>query len=221
MNERTTILIGEKNLEKIKEKHILVVGLGGVGGTAVEALVRSGIEHLTIIDGDVFDESNLNRQIFATTSTLNNDKIKGCIKRIKDINPNIEVNALNVFLNVQNMHLLSKYDYIIDACDTIDTKILLIKYAQENNIKLISSMGTGKRLNPKMLRVSTLNKTYNDPLAKVIRKKAKDNNLLLNVPVVFSEELPLNNEKVIGSMIFVPSTAGLLLAHYVINDIIK
>lgn len=221
MNERTIQLIGKENMEKIKKANILVVGLGGVGGTAVEALIRSGIEHITIIDKDVFDESNLNRQILATKDTIGTEKTAVCKKRIQAINPQVNVIPKTIFLNASTINELEQYDYIIDACDTIDTKVLLAKYAIENNSKIISCMGTGKRLDPSKLKISTLNKTYNDPLAKVMRHKMKENNLNLNIPVVFSDELPINTENVIGSMIFVPSTAGLLLADYVINDIIK
>lgn len=221
MNERTIQLIGKENLEKIKKANILVVGLGGVGGTAVEALIRSGIEHITIIDKDTFDESNLNRQILSTKDAIGKEKTKICQERIHSINPIVNIIHKAIFLDASTINELEQYDYIIDACDTIDTKVLLAKYAKENNSKIISCMGTGKRLDPAKVKITTLNKTYNDPLAKIMRHKMKENNLNLNIPVVFSDELPRNTNNVIGSMIFVPSAAGLLLANYVINDIIK
>lgn len=221
MYDRIIKLIGEDALNTIKSKHVLIVGIGGVGETAAETLVRSGIGKITVIDGDVFNESNLNRQILATTNEIGLSKVDVCKKRLLAINPDLDVNIYNAFLNTENSSILTKYDYIIDACDDINAKILLIKYAQNNNIKIISSMGTGKRLDPSKVKISTLNKTYNDPLAKVMRKRVKDEGLKLNVPVVFSEELPLNNDEVIGSMMFVPSSAGLMLAYYVINDIIN
>lgn len=221
MNERTIGLIGQANLNKIQQKNILIVGVGGVGGTALEALIRSGIKKITIIDNDSFEKSNLNRQILATTKTLNSEKTKTAQDRIKKINPEVEVISHQIFLTKENMNILDNYDYIIDACDTIDTKISLIEYAKKKGIKIISCMGTGKRLDPSKVRISTLKKTYNDPLAKIMRKRIKDLGIDTNIPVVFSEELPMNNEKTISSMVFVPWTAGLYLANFVINDIIK
>ncbi len=223
MDERIIPLIGHDNLKKIKTKTILIVGLGGVGGIVAEALVRSGIEKLILIDSDTFEESNLNRQIMATSQNLKQNKTDVTQKRLLDINTKIKVETLNIFLNKDNISNLQdlKIDYIIDACDTIATKVLLIQYALANKIKIISSMGTGKRLNPQELKISTLDKTYNDPLAKIMRKLIKEQGIKAKIPVVFSSELPINNEKVIASMMFVPATAGLMLAYYVINDIIK
>lgn len=221
MNERTIGLIGQANLNKIQQKSILIVGVGGVGGTALEALIRSGIKKITIIDNDTFEKSNLNRQILATTKTLNSEKTKIAQDRIKKINPEVEVISHQIFLTKENMNVLDNYDYIIDACDTIDTKISLIEYAKKKGIKIISCMGTGKRLDPSKVKISTLKKTYNDPLAKIMRKKIKDLGIDTNIPVIFSEELPINNEKTISSMVFVPWTAGLYLANFIINDIIK
>lgn len=221
MNERTIGLIGQANLNKIQQKSILIVGVGGVGGTALEALIRSGIKKITIIDNDSFEKSNLNRQILATTKTLSSEKTKIAQDRIKKINPEVEVISHQIFLTKENMNILDNYDYIIDACDTIDTKISLIEYAKKKGIKIISCMGTGKRLDPSKVKISTLKKTYNDPLAKIMRKKIKDLGIDTNIPVIFSEELPINNEKTISSMVFVPWTAGLYLANFIINDIIK
>lgn len=221
MDERIITLIGNEALNKIKKARVLLVGLGGVGGIAAEALVRSGITNLTVIDSDTFESSNLNRQILATNDTLGEKKTDVAVKRLKDINPNLNIKSLNIFLNKDNLNILEKYDYIIDACDTVTTKTLLIKYAYTKNIKIISCMGTGKHLNPEKLHISSLNKTYNCPLAKRIRSLLKKEGLPLNVPVVFSEEKPLNNDEKVSSMIFVPATAGLILAYYVINDIIN
>ena len=138
------------------------------------------------------------------------------------INPACQINIINTFLNQDNLNILSHYDYIIDACDTVKTKALLINYAYQNNIKIISCMGTGKRLDPTCLKITSLDKTYNDPLAKVMRKEVKNLNIpLKKVKVVFSTELPKNNEKTIGSMMFVPSSAGLLISSYIIQDIIN
>ena len=220
MDDRIVSLIGVDNLNKIKSKSILIVGIGGVGETALEALVRSGFSNITIIDHDVFAESNLNRQIMATLDDLGKYKVDIAKKRCKAINKDILINCSKEYISSENVAYIGYYDYIIDACDTIDTKIALIRYALSNNIKIISCMGTGKRLNPAKVEITTLDKTYNDPLAKIIRSKLKDINKR-KVNVVFSSELPLNNKKEVSSMMIVPSTAGLYLAYYIINDIIK
>lgn len=222
MFTRVISLIGENNWQKLQKSHVLIVGLGGVGATAAESLVRSGIGSLTLIDYDVIDESNLNRQIMTDITTIGQKKTESCQKRFKTINPNCQINIIDTYLNKDNLDLLKTYDYIIDACDTIDTKVALINYAYLNNIKIISSMGTGKRINPSLLELTTLNKTYNDPLAKIMRKKLKDINIPLNkVNVVSSKELPLTKGKVLGSLMFVPSSAGLLIASFIIQDIIS
>lgn len=224
MEERIIALIGPLNYEKIRNKHVLIVGLGGVGAIASESLVRSGIENFTLIDGDIYEKTNLNRQIFATYDTLGKSKVEVAKKRLESINPNAKIKAIQLYLNNENKEILENFDYIIDACDTIATKVLLIKFALEHNIKIISSMGMGKRLNPLDLTICSLAKTYNDPLAKVMRQKLKENKLSLNIPVVFSKELPLNNNNnnnMITSMAFVPNTAGLMMAYFVINDLIK
>ena len=143
--------------------------------------------------------------------------------RMKDINKEINFIPLNIFLNKENINILDDYkiDYIIDACDTIDTKIELVKYALKNNIKIISSMGTGKKIDPTKLCITTISKTFNDPLAKVIRKRLKEENITFDLPVISSSESILTKGNVIASMMFVPSVAGLYLAYYVINDLIK
>lgn len=221
MDERIIALIGEEANLKIKSISVLIVGIGGVGGMAAEALVRSGIQNLTIIDKDKFEISNLNRQIMATNDTIKEYKTDSTLKRLKSINPNINITSHNIFLNAENINILKEYDYIIDACDTITTKILLIKYALKHQIKIISCMGTGKHLNPEELCITSLNKTYNCPLAKKMRNLLKKEGITTNIPVVFSKEIPLNKDEKISSMIFVPATAGLMLAYYVINDLIK
>ena len=220
MFDRIIKLIGEDNLNKIKSKSILIVGIGGVGGTALETLVRSGFNNITIIDHDTFVESNLNRQIMATSKDLGKNKVDIAKKRSKAINKDVLINCSKEYLNSENVAKIGYFDYIIDACDSIDAKVALIKYSLDNNIKIISCMGTGKRLDPSKVSITTLDKTYNDPLAKVMRSKLKDINIK-KIPVVFSSELPKNNNKEISSMMMVPSTAGIYLAYYVINDIIK
>jgi len=221
MLERLESLIGKDNIKKIKNANILLVGLGGVGGIALEALVRSGVEHITVIDKDTFEESNLNRQILSSRENIGNSKVDEAIKYSTSINSNIKIKALKTALNEENIGNLDKYDYIIDAIDDINAKKALIRYAINNNIKIIISLGTGKRLDPSKVVLTTLNKTEGDPLARKLRYELRKDNISLNIPVVYSKELPLNNKKEVSSSIFVPSTAGLYLAYYVINDIIK
>lgn len=224
MFDRLIQIIDENNFNKIKNVKVLIVGIGGVGGYALEALVRSGVEDITIVDGDTVSLSNLNRQIIATQNTINKEKIIVAKDRVLEINPNIKINTINKFIDKDNINELfaNSFDYIIDACDTITTKVLLIKYALERNIKIISCMGTGNRLEPEKLTITNLNKTNNDPLAKVMRKLLKESNIKLNIPVVWSNELPIKiSSRIPGSCVTVPMTAGALLASYIIKDILK
>lgn len=222
MFERLEILIGSINLEKIKSKKIAVVGLGGVGGYVVESLVRSGVENIILVDYDSVDITNKNRQIIALDSTIGIKKTEVFNNRIKEINKDCNVIRYDTFLDKNNIGLLNGCDYIIDACDSIDTKFEIIKFCKNNNIKFISCMGTGKRLNPNLFRITDLMKTSYDPLAKKLRKIVRENGIVGDIPVVCSLEQPIkcNTEK-IGSNAFVPPTAGLLMTSYVINDIIK
>lgn len=218
---RFELLIGEK-IEKIKNLTVLVVGLGGVGSYATEALCRSGVGRLILIDHDTIDITNLNRQLMALHSNIGRSKVEVWKERIKDINPECEVIGMREFLTSETAEdLLFPYgiDYIVDACDTVDAKLALIEYAQTHHIKLISCMGTGNKLNATKVEIMELKRTQNDPLARVMRKKIRDRGLSDDVIVVCSKELPCPNEsKVIGSTAFVPSVAGLYCASYVVND---
>lgn len=221
MFDRLELLIGKENIEKISKINVLIVGIGGVGGTALEALVRSGVKNITIIDKDVFSESNLNRQILSTRDSIGLYKVDVGVNRCKSINPDVNITGLKINLDEKNVNELEYFDYIIDACDDINAKLSLMQYASRNNIKLISSMGTGKRLNPSNVIITRLDKTSNDPLAKKMRYEARKRGLKLNIPVVCSKEEPINNDRVIASSIFVPSTAGLMLAYYIIEKVIN
>jgi tRNA threonylcarbamoyladenosine dehydratase len=221
MFDRIEKLIGKENIKKIISKKILLVGVGGVGGTTLETLVRSGIENITIIDNDTFEESNLNRQILANVNVLNNKKVKVGASRSLLINPDIKIIAKDIFLNKDNINKIGKFDYIIDACDTTETKVELIKYALSNNIKIISSMGMGNRLDPTKVIITTLSKTSNDPLAKKVKEELKKAQINNEINVVSSTETPIKSKNIITSMMPVPSVAGIYLAYYVINDIIK
>lgn len=224
MFDRFLKIINEEGFEKIKNAKILLIGIGGVGGYTLEALIRSGVENITIVDNDIVEETNLNRQLVALHSTLNKTKTTVAKERCLDINPNTKINEITEFIDKDNIVSLfnEKYDYIIDACDTITTKVLLVKYAKENNIKIISCMGTGNRLDPTKLNITKLNRTYGDPLAKVMRKLLKENNISLDIPVVWSSEEAIKTDnRIPGSSALVPSVAGIYLASYVINDILN
>lgn len=222
MFTRTISLIGNENFNKIKDKTILIVGLGGVGGYAVESLIRSGIHNLILIDHDIVDITNINRQIISTNKNIGNSKVDEFKKRINDINPNCNVITYKIFLNRDNYQILDNHhiDYIIDCCDSVDTKKLLIDYSLSKNIKLISSMGTANKLDPTKLEITDIRKTSYDPLAKILRKYVVDLKTNKKIMVVSSTEPPIKNKQ-LSTLIFVPASAGLLCSNYVINDIIK
>ena len=221
MYKRIINLIGEESFTKIKNTKILLVGVGGVGGFAYEALIRSGFQNITIIDKDKVEITNLNRQLVATLDTLDKAKVIVAKDKALRINENIKITAIEAFLDENNIKTLEKdFDYIIDACDTLNAKLELNKFASINNIKIISSMGVGNRLDANLIKITRLDKTCNDPLAKRLRKLVKENNLNNKIPVVCSEELPYKKGEV-NSMITSPGIAGLLMVNYIINDIIK
>ena len=221
MDEKLINLIGEKNIEKINKTRVVLVGIGGVGCFALEALIRSGINNITIYDDDKFVLSNLNRQLFSNTNNIGHYKVKEATKRIKNINPEVKIKGINEKITKNNINSLSYCDYIIDACDDIEAKVALIKYAKNNNIKIISALGTGKRLDPTSVVITKLEETQNDPLAKKLRNVLRKEEIDLDIPVVYASDEPLNNDASIASSIFPPAVAGLYLAYYVINDIIK
>lgn len=221
MTDRLEILFGD-NLNKIQDKTILIIGLGGVGSYALESLVRTGIKKIIIVDGDKVDESNLNRQLMSLTTNIGLYKTDVWEDRIKKINPNCEIIKITEFITKDNLDLLfkEKVDYVIDACDTLDTKKEIIKYCLRNKIKFISSMGMANRINSLYIKQSYLDKTKNDPLAKKLRMIIKKENIKGKIPVVYSEELPIKNNK-LGSVAHVVATAGLCITNYIINDILK
>ncbi len=220
MFERTEQLIGTDNLNKIKNTNVLIIGVGGVGGSALEALVRSGIGNITIIDYDTVDISNLNRQIISNQDNIGHFKVEEAKKRCLMINSELNINAINMKLDKTNIDLLDKFDYIIDACDSIEAKVELIKHAFKTNTKIITSCGMGNRLDPSKVYITKLSKTENDPLAKKLRNELRSEKIPLNTTVVASKEIPIKS-KIINSMMMVPATAGLHIAHYIIDTIIK
>ena len=215
------LLLGEK-LEYLTSKVILIIGLGGVGSYALETLARTGIKKIIIVDSDTIDESNLNRQLMTNINNIGLYKTDVWADRIKSINPNCEVVKYTLFITKENIASLFKehVDYVIDACDTLNTKLEIIRYCLDNKIKFISSMGMAKRINNNYIKVSTLDKTKNDPLAKKLRMLVKKNGIKGKIPVVYSEELPLKING-LGSIAHVTATAGVYITNYIINDILR
>ena len=223
MFDRLLKLISEDDLAKLNKTKVLLVGVGGVGGNALEALVRAGIGNITIVDSDKIEESNLNRQIISLHSNIGEEKVDVAKKRMLDINPNLNINTINEFISQDNIDILfnDTYDYIIDACDTVSTKVLLIKEAKLRDINIISCMGTGNRFDPSRVKIVDIAKTSNDPLAKIMRKLLREENIKHQM-VVFSDELPIKvSDRTPGSTSLVPSVAGIYAASYIINNILK
>ena len=220
---RLESLIGNENIAKIKKLKVLILGLGGVGGYVVESLVRCGVENITLVDGDTIKPSNINRQVIVTSKNINKYKTKEWKKRIKSINKDVIVNIINTMINEDNMEVLfsDNYDYIIDACDTSKVKVKLIRECAKRNIKLISSMGTARKMDATKLIITTLDKTNTDPLAKKIRSELKnEKDLMSEVTVVTSTEKAMDTIE-LGSTAFVPAVAGLYITNYIVNDIVN
>lgn len=229
--ERAELLIGKDKVNSLKNKRVAVFGVGGVGGFAVEALARSGVGEIHIFDGDTVDESNINRQIIALTSTVGQDKVKVLEERLKQINPEVKLTAKKIFFMPENSNEIpfGNYDYVVDAVDTVTAKIEIIKKAKENSVPVITCMGTGGKLDPLSLRIADISKTSVCPLARVMRKELKDMGLT-NVLALYSIEEPvkpnvdstIKGKKIAQpSMIFVPASAGLLIAKQVVIDLIN
>ena len=226
---RTRLTFGKENMEKLYNARVIVFGIGGVGGHAAEALVRSGVGHIDIVDFDKVEETNINRQLVALTSTIGKSKVEVLKNRLLDINPSLDIEAIEKFYLPENENEfdLSKYDYIVDAVDNMSAKISLVCRANELNVPIISAMGAGNKIEPIMLEVSDIYKTSVDPLAKILRHELR-NRGIKKLKVVYSKEEPikvdLKNEKrraIPGSTSFVPSTMGLIIASEVIKDLFK
>lgn len=223
MFERLIALIGEEKFQKIKSKTVVVLGLGGVGSYALEAIVRSGVGHIVIIDADKVDITNLNRQLMTNQNNIGQFKVDVLEERIKSINPNVEVTKIKEFITPENLNLIFDLqpDYIIDAIDTVKTKKYLLKECLKRKIKFIVSTGMGNKTDATKIKIADLSKTSYDKLAKELRIFVKKEKIKGKIPVVFSDEAPIKTNGIISSIAFVPSVAGLLCANYVINDIIK
>ena len=235
---RSMLVLPDNSINALKNKKIAIFGIGGVGSFTLETLSRTGVENFVIVDNDTVSISNINRQIIATTSNIGKLKVEVAKDRILDINPNINVETYNTFVTKDNINdfNFSEFDYIIDAIDTISSKILLIEKAKEYNIPIISSMGTGNKLDPLKFQITDISKTSVCPLAKVMRYELRKRNIK-NVKVLFSTEEPIDitnhpielellkenphKHQIPGSIAFVPSVAGILIAREVILNLIK
>lgn len=221
---RLKILIGEENYKIIKNLKVLIIGLGGVGSYVVESLVRSGVENLILVDYDTIDITNLNRQLMTNLNNIGKKKVDELKKRCLEINKNCKITTIYDFITSKNIDILFKeeIDYLIDTQDTIDTKKLIIENCLNKKIKLITCMGTGNKLDPSKLEIIPLSKTNYDPIAKILRKWARDNKINKKIMCCCSSEKPIKtNTSIIGSTSFVPSSAGLLITSYIIKDVLK
>ena len=229
---RTELLIGEASIEKLKNSRVAVFGIGGVGGYVVEALVRSGIGNIDLIDNDTVSITNINRQIIAAHNTIGKLKVDAAEERILNINPNVNVKKYKTFFTPETSSEFdfTKYDYVVDAIDTVSGKLEIIACAKNAGVPIISSMGAGNKLHPEMFEVADISKTSVCPLAKVIRQELKKRGIK-KVKVVYSKELPIKpltqpdepniKHQIPGSIAFVPSVAGLIIAGEVIRDLIS
>ena len=233
MEERTALLLGEEGVARLRAAHVILFGLGGVGGHVAEALARAGVGQLTLVDADTVAESNLNRQILALRSNLGQPKAQAAAARVRAINPDCRVQPVEMFYLPENADSLpfDGADYVVDAVDTVTAKLEIITRAQAAGVPVISCMGTGNRLHPEMLRLGMLSKTSGCPLARVMRRECRARGLA-DIPVVYSEEPALiprpsdadpapGRRAVVGSVSFVPGAAGLILAGAVVRAIAK
>lgn len=229
---RTELLIGADGLERLRRSTVMVLGVGGVGSHCIEALARSGVGHLILVDNDKVSETNINRQSIAYQSTVGEYKTKLMKDRIWDINPVADVTTYETFVLPENLHEIfkKKVDYIVDAIDTVTAKLAVIQYAKEQEIPIISCMGTGNKLHAELFEITDISKTSVCPLCKVMRKELK-NRSISHLKVLYSKETPIDvsgketgedkgqRRSLPGSVSFVPPVAGLLIAGEVIREI--
>lgn len=217
---RTGIILGEEKLKKLKESHVAVFGLGGVGGNAAEALCRSGIGKLTLVDKDIVEKSNINRQLFATGATIGIEKTVAAKERLLSINPNLELDLRQVFFlhDTVSEFDFKEFDFILDCIDNVTAKILLVQKADLAGVPIISAMGAGNKLYPELLEISDIYKTNVCPLAKVMRKELKTRGVK-KLTVVYSKEEPVVRTTPPGSSSFVPPVMGIIMAGYVVRSI--
>lgn len=218
---RTTQLLGEEAVRILRDKHILIFGLGGVGGFTLEALARTGVGSITIVDGDSVDPSNANRQIIATSDTIGMRKVDAWKTRINSINPDITIKVIDCFYLPENSESIdfNEYDYVIDCIDTVTAKISIIERCNQLKIPVISSMGTGNKLDPGKLCITDISKTSVCPLAKTMRVELRRRGIN-HVKVIYSTEEPHVKRRPPGSVMWVPGTAGLMIAGEVVKDLL-
>ena len=228
---RTELLIGEEGIEKLHNSKVIVFGIGGVGSFVVEALTRAGVGNLILVDNDTICISNLNRQIHATQATVGNVKVEAMKARVLSINPNCNVEAKQEFITADNIQEIipEDIDYVVDAIDTVTSKLALAEYCYKNDIKLIASMGTGNKMDPTQFRVTDVFKTKVCPLAKVMRTELRKRGVK-KLKVVYSEEIPMvpNKGRAVpsqkrqtpGSISFVPPVAGMIIGGEVVKDLV-
>ena len=221
--ERTKILIGDNGIEKLQNSHIAVFGVGGVGGYTCEMLVRAGIGEITIVDFDIVSESNINRQIVALHSTIGKLKVDVFKQRLLDINPLLKINTYPIKFCEESINELfdnKHYDYVVDAIDDLNNKVLLIKTCHNRNINIISAMGAGNRCDIPVFKVADIYSTYNDGLAKLLRKRLRNENVT-DHKVVFTQSVSQPKSNIIGSISYYPSMCGCTLCAYVINELLS
>ena len=217
---RSIGLLGEEGMEKLKNSAVIIFGVGGVGSYTVEALARAGMGSITIVDNDVVDITNINRQLIALHSTVGMDKVAVSKNRIEDINPLCRVTPIKEFYDENSSIDLTAFDYIIDCIDSVKSKLMLAEIAVKNNIKIISAMGTGNKLEPDKLRITDISKTSYCPLAKKMRVELRKRGIY-HLKVVYSTEEPKCRNVPPASVSFVPSVAGLMMAGEVVKDLIN
>lgn len=218
--ERTRLLIGETAIRRLAESTVVVAGIGGVGSYAVEALARAGVGHLVLVDPDVVAQSNINRQLIATMSTLGLPKVEAARERVADINPACHVSVHKTFLDSETIPTVvtGQVDFVVDAIDSVSSKISLAAHCVSLGVKIISSMGTGNKLDPLRFRIVDVSETSICPLAKAYRVGLRKLGIGSGVPVVLSDEAPIKTgSRVPGSVSFVPPVSGLAMAGYVIR----
>jgi tRNA A37 threonylcarbamoyladenosine dehydratase len=232
-NTRTELLLGKSRMEHLAQSRILIVGVGGVGGYAAELLCRAGIGNITLVDGDIINESNINRQLVATSSTIGIPKVEIMAKRLKDINPEVNVTPICEFLKDERTEELisnGKFDFIVDAIDSLSPKVFLLYFATRAQIPVVSSMGAGAKIDPSQVRIADISKTINCALAKAVRKRLRGLGVNKGIPAVFSTEfanqdavIEVDNElckrSTAGTVSYMPAVFGCHLASYVINNI--
>lgn len=232
--ERTLLLLGEEKLKKLNNSHVLIVGLGGVGAYAAEQIVRAGIGQVTIVDGDTVSESNRNRQMAALLSTTDKAKAEIIRERLLDINPDLKITSINEYIKDEKMALLldHPYDYVVDAIDTLSPKIFLLYNCLQKGLKVASSMGAGGKFDPSQVQITDISKSYNDKLARILRKRLHRMGVYEGIKVVFSPEIvddsaviftegEQNKKTTVGTISYMPAIFGNFLSSIVIRDLIN